>query len=89
MMTREETESAMLSAEVDYATTCKNNTKRLLDPVRKELSRLNALARKTKDGKVKVLKAWLALHDAGAVPKEPADASDDSEGDTTEPACES
>ena len=69
-MTREDTEAAILDAEVEYGKTCKSNAKLLL-PARAEVKRLNAVARKAKDGKVKVLKAWLAVIDTGAVPKEP------------------
>ena len=58
-MTHDETRAAIAAAEKKYRDTCDANRSRLLLPVQKEISRLNAAARQTKDKRVKSLNAWL------------------------------
>jgi len=73
MMTKDETLAAIVAATEEYKATCADNTARLLKPVRAEITRLNAAARKVKDTKVKKLNAWIGVLDAGAVPEKVTD----------------
>ena len=73
-MNRQQTEAAIATAETEYEATCKAHRDRLLTPVRAEVARLNKEARKKKDKKVRVLRDWMAVLDAGVeLPKEPND----------------
>jgi len=69
-MTQEQSEAAIATAEKEYADARKSNRDKLLRPVLAEVSRLNAVARRTKDNKVKHLRAWLAVLAAGVKPPE-------------------
>ena len=69
MMNREQTEDAIAKAENEYQKACQTNGT-LLNPMREEIKRLNAAARKAKDKKVKKLKAYLAVIDSGVTPPE-------------------
>ncbi len=66
-MSKEQAEAEIKAAEATYEATCEANRARLMDPVRQDIKRLNATARKMKDERVRALKAWLDVLDTQPV----------------------